>query len=402
MTDFTDELLSREPDPAALRRGEAIYRRATGTSPYAPADDSPRWGRRDHHAEFNQLCMARIYYSAGLVRYNDVSPAYRDEIGGRVDLMQMARDYIALTGQTPPHIDDKNAILTRALTSSDFPDLISNVVNRALLDGFDSAPECWPRFTRYLPVRDFRQFDVRRGASMPAPEEVEERGEVKPATLHDDGKEQAAVGNYLQRISITRAAILNADVQALTITPYEAGRAVSRAIGTAVFNLLTANAALGDGVALFHADHGNLDASAAAPSVDEVNTAFGLMGAQQNAAGEYLNLKPRFIIAGPAYASTLSVVRSATNAGNTDGESDGNIITLIDSRLSSSTKWFTSADQIHGGVLVAVLEGSEGQPRLERMTNAPSGAPDGVHFRLGYAFRVLCGNHKALTYNAGA
>jgi len=90
------------------------------------------------------------------------------------------------------------------------------------------------------------------------------------------------------------------------------------------------------------------------------------------------------------------------NQGNTDGESDGNIITLVDSRLSGSTKWFTAADPVHGGIQIAVLEGSEGKPRFERLTNAPSTAPDGLHFRLGYAFRAVCGNYKALTYNAEA
>lgn len=67
------------------------------------------------------------------------------------------------------------------------------------------------------------------------------------------------------------------------------------------------------------------------------------MGAQQNAAGEYLNYKPHIVIGGPGYASTLALLRSAANEGNADGESDGNIITLIDARLSGSTKWFTVA-----------------------------------------------------------
>ena len=89
------------------------------------------------------------------------------------------------------------------------------------------------------------------------------------------------------------------------------------------------------------------------------------------------------------------------NTGN-DGESDGTITTLIDSRLSGTTKWYTVADPMHGGILIAVLAGTEGQPRFERIMNAPSGAPDGLHFKCGYDFRVVCGNYKALTYNPGA
>ena len=125
------------------------------------------------------------------------------------------------------------------------------------------------------------------------------------------------------------------------------------------------------------------------------------MGTQRNGNGEFLNYKPKYILGGPSKASTLAVLRAAMNTGN-DVESDGTITTLIDSRLSGTTKWYTVADPMHGGILIAVLNGTEGQPRFERITNPPSTAGDGLHFKCGYDFRVVCGNYKALTYNPGA
>ena len=383
----------------ALKRAEVLYRAGLRRQA-AKERGHVSYGDNRHHGEFTNICTGRILYDAGLVPLENLSRSVRDEVGGNVNLIAMMRDFISLAGTTPPSVDDKNAIITRALGSSDFPNLISTVLNKSLIAGYDTAPECWPAFTKYAPVNDFKSIDFPRGASMPAPPEVIENGEVKPATLYDDGKESDYIRSHVHRVSVSRQALLNSDTTALASMPFQAGVAVSRAIGNGVFNLLIDNAALDDGIALFHASHGNLD-SAAAPSATSLDTAFALMGAQQNGAGEYLNYKPRFVIGGPSKATTLAVLRSATNTGN-DGDSDGIITTLVDSRLSGTTKWYTAADPIHGGILVAVLAGTEGQPRFERIMNPPSGAPDGLHFKCGYDFRVVCGNWNALTYNPGA
>ena len=291
-----------------------------------PAGERVEYGRNDHHREFTNICTGRILYDAGLVPLENLSRSVRDEVGGNVNLITMMRDYISLAGNTPPSVDDKNAIISSALGSSDFPNLISTVLNKSLIAGFDTSPECWPAFTKYAPVNDFKSIDFLRGASMPAPPEVIENGEVKPATLYDDGAESDYIRSHVHRVTISRQALLNSDTTALATLPFQAGVAVSRAIGNGVFNLLIDNAALGDGIALFHASHGNLEASGAAPSVTTLEAAYVAMGAQQNGAGEYLNYKPRFVIGGPAYTSTLAVLRAGTNTGN-DGESDGTITT---------------------------------------------------------------------------
>ena len=293
--------------PEAMRRAEQLYRE--GLRRQQPAGDRVEYGRNDHHREFTNICTGRILYDAGLVPLENLSRSARDEIGGNVNLIAMMRDYISLAGNTPPPIDDKNAIITRALGSSDFPSLVNNILNKSLIAGFDTAPECWPAFTKYAPVNDFKSIDFPRGASMPAPPEVIENGEVKPATLYDDGKESDYIRSHVHRVSVSRQALMNSDTTALAAMPYQAGVAVSRAIGNGVFNLLINNAALGDGVALFHADHGNLETSGAPPSVTTLEAAFVAMGAQQNGAGEYLNYKPHFIISGPAYTGTLAVIR---------------------------------------------------------------------------------------------
>ena len=86
--------------------------------------------------------------------------------------------------------------------------------------------------------------------------------------MTDDGQESDYIRSHVHRVSISRQALLNSDTTALANLPFQNGVAVSRAIGDAVFSLLTTNAALADGVALFHADHGNLDSGAVAQRHD--------------------------------------------------------------------------------------------------------------------------------------
>ena len=229
----------------ALKRADRLYRE--GLRRQKTAGERVAYGDNRHHREFTEICAGRIYYDAGLVPLENLGRATRDEIGGKVNLLSMMRDFISLGGSVPPPIDDKNAIITRALSSSDFPNLMSTVVNKSLVAGYDQAPECWPAFTKTVPVNDFKNADFILGGSMSTPPEVVERGELHQATLLDDGMESDYIRTHVHRVTISRQALLNSDTNALATLPFQNGIAVSRAIGNAVFSLLTTNAALGDG-----------------------------------------------------------------------------------------------------------------------------------------------------------
>ena len=204
--------------------------------------------------------------------------------------------------------------------------------------------------------------------------------------------------SHTATLHISRAAAVNNDLQLMTRVPYEFGQAGSRKIGDEVSSVLTTYAATADGYDLFSSDHANLG-SAGAPGTTEIEELFSLMGAQQNSAGDYLNYKPRFILSGPGYASILAQLRAAMNAGNDDGLSDGTIVTLIDSRLSGTTKWYALADSIFRPIILATLDG-QAAPTFERVSGPIS--RDGEFYRSRIDFVVVPGNWKAMAYNPGA
>ena len=226
---------------------------------------------------------------------------------------------------------------------------------------------------------------------------------MKAALVADDGKEQAQVKSYVERITFTRQAMLNDDLDALTLNPARAGAAVSRLLGDLVYNTLKNNAALqSDNVALFHADHGNLASSGAVPSVSTLEAGYLAMASQADALGQVLNIIPRFLVASPLLAATLAVLRGAINTYD-DPESNLRITALVDGRLAGNSEWYLLADpRLHSGLDLFVLAGSENRPRLERMTRTPSGAPDGIHYKLGYDAACVVSDYRAIYQDPGA
>ena len=387
--------------PEAMRRAERLYREGLREQERKRGSDI-RWGNNDNHRQFKADIQQKLFYQAGYLSLNELPRAARDEIDTPVDALSIRRDFISLAGGIPPARNKVNEIITRSNSSSDFPSFENDTLTKFVIMGAAASPETWPRISKYVPLPNFQLADFLMGVSAAAPGEVKENAEIPYSPLFDDGRQSDQIRSFLARITISRQMQANGDFISAGRMGYEIGAAIWRGIGNEVYSKLTSNPNLSDGVPLFDSTRGNLDSSGAAPSVSELDSAFSLMGAQKNAAGEFLNLKPKFVIGGPGYTSTLSVLRAAMNAGATDGESDGSIITLIDSRLSGSTAWFTSADPIYGGICIAVLAGTEGKPRVERLTKSPAGAPDGTHYRVGYDYVVVPGNYRALTYNAGA
>jgi len=361
------------------------------------------YGDNRHHRAYIRMKTDEALYQAGMLRIDEM---HRDcDPTEDFKLVRIARDCISLDGSIPPPADQRAECLHRAATgSATFTDLLDDIANKSLILGYGQANlrETWPALVNIRPTKDFRPFDVNRGAAIQTPPEVPEFGELKAAKIADDGKEQSQVKSYVERITFTRQAMLNDDLDALMLNPARAGAAVSRLLGDLVIGALTANAALGDGVALFHADHGNLATSGAAPAVTTLEGGYLAMSQQADALGQVLNIIPRFVLASPTRAATIAVLRGAVNTYD-DPESNLRITALVDGRLAGLDPWYLLADpKLHSGLDLFVLAGTENRPRLERMTNAPKGAPDGIHYKLGYDAACVVADYRALYQNPGA
>jgi hypothetical protein len=267
-------------------------------------------GRNTHHSLFRQICTDQNLYRAGLKTADECHPDC--DLSVSTSLLPQARDFLSLAGVSIPDNMPTLQVVSRAMGNSDFPELLADTANRAATLGYDSAPEIWPLITRTTHNQDFKPFSRVTAPELPAPPEVGPNGEIQHAQLGSDSAETGQIASFAEIINISREAILNDDLAAVTVTPHAAGRAVSRLLGDKVFSVLSLNSALDSDVVLFHSTHGNVG-TPGAPSISTLDEIRGLFAAQTGPSGEKLNIRPRFILAAPTLESSLAVIRQAQN-----------------------------------------------------------------------------------------
>lgn len=197
-------------------------------------------------------------------------------------------------------------------STSDFGNILLDVANKALLQGWEEAAETFEQWTKKGQLSDFKTAHRVGLGGFSSLRQVREGAEYKYVTTKDKG-ESIALATYGEIFSITRQAIINDDLNQLTDVPMKMGRAAKGTIGDLVYAVLTENAKLSDGKPLFHADHGNI--SAGAISVASLDEARKMMRLQKE--GERpLNIRPAFMLV-PVALETLAnqTIKSASVKG---------------------------------------------------------------------------------------
>lgn len=248
---------------------------------------------------------------------------------------------------------NRSSMIGRAFThsSSDFPRLLENNARKAMLKGYEEAPEIFPLFTRAGNLSDFK-IHTRTGIGTVASlRKIPEGGEYKYTTVGERG-EQIQLATYGELFSITRQAIINDDLEAFTRIPRTLGRAAARTVGDLVFSILIDNHKMSDGVSVFHVNHKNLAASGAAISAASISKARAAMRKQKDGEAT-LNISPSFLLTPVEMVDTAAVLMSSETDPDQANSRVRNLATvngalevLADARLdaASATAWYLLAD----------------------------------------------------------
>ncbi|MBX9740508.1 MAG: ATP-dependent Clp protease proteolytic subunit [Beijerinckiaceae bacterium] len=294
-------------------------------------------------------------------------------------------------------------------STSDFVEILANIANKSMLKGYMEAEETFHLWTAKGVLVDFKPQKRVDLNLFPALSEVPEGAEYKSGTIGDRG-ETIQLATYGKMFAITRQAIINDDMNAFSRVPMRMGRAAKRTVGNLAYAVLTANAAMADGVALFHADHGNLAGTAAAPSVDSLDAARSAMAKQKDpdAHATALNIRPKHFIVPVALEGKARVLMTAEkdpNASNANSAKPNHVNGLAtvvsDARLdaASSTAWYLAADaNMHDTIEVAYLNGNE-TPMIDQQDGWKV---DGVEFKVRIDAGVKAIDFRGLYKNAGA
>jgi phage major head subunit gpT-like protein len=212
-------------------------------------------------------------------------------------------DRRAASRMTDSRIFDEALRGTRAgHTTSDFPYILQDAVNKNFAAGMASEPLTYLPLATPRPVRDFKTVHEISAGSFGALQSLPEATGITYDTF-SEGEETGALASYSLGFEISRKALINDDLGALGRIPAMMGASINRTKNDLAWLLVTANAALADGKAFFHADHSNYLAAAAAIDKDELGKGRKALRKQTDLDGARLNLQARYLV-GPSDLET--------------------------------------------------------------------------------------------------
>lgn len=283
---------------------------------------------------------------------------------------QMSRRQIAAQALIPGYGVRSGGMLS----TSDFPNILADVSNKSLRQAYDQAPRTFQPWARRTTASDFKGINRVALGEAPKLEKVNEHGEYKRGAL-TEAKETYRLAKWGKVIAITWETVVNDDLDAMTRIPALFGASAANLESDVVYSVLLANAAMADGTALFHANHGNLGSGAIA--VAGVSSGRAAMRKQKGIDGTtQINVSPRFMLVPPSIETTAEQLFASITPAQTSNvvpASFRTIVPIAEPRLEtgvtvdgtaysgSAAVWYLAADpSTIDGVEYCYLEGEEG------------------------------------------
>lgn len=279
-----------------------------------------------------------------------------------MSMLDLARTCLIAKGDKGNY--SPNELVKRAISTTDYPNLLNSTVERAIRRTYDSIPPEWQNIARRTTAKDFREKTGIAVDGKVTFEEISEGGEYKHSLLLTDDSAKIKLKTYGRKISITRQAIINDDLSVFEKLPALIARGAANFQAGMVWALITSNAKTPDNKAMFHTDHKNLAASGAALSETTLSAARIAMWRQTSPAGELMPVAPKILLVPVELLTTAEKLMSGlVTPGNT---SDVNVFAnkfqiQTSPFLTNATAWYLIGDpQSYEGLVYAYLEGEEG------------------------------------------
>lgn len=321
-------------------------------------------------------------------------------------LVDHARDMLEAAGTRTRGMNAEQ-ILTRAMhTVSDFPELLTGTGARLLKPAYDAASSPLVALARKVTASDFRTQAMLQLGELPKLGKVSESGEIKSVT-RGEAKESWALDTYGSIFSLSRKALINDDLNAFADFATAAGQAAANTVADLIVTALTqANGVgptMGDGKALFHADHGNIYSAADTAAIDEAGVSamrVGMMTQRGVDGATLISVRPDTLVVAPSRLTEAEKFVAAIQPNRTDDVNPfaSKLTVVCEPRLEdvSPFGWYL-ADSRQAALLLGGLAGNEGPQIASR---------DGFEV-LGREFRVTLdvgvgpNEWRGWAYNAG-
>jgi len=355
--------------------------------------------------------VSAMLIRAGKADTKMVAEAGANPYRGRT-LLALAEASLQAAGVDTRQFADKRAMVAASFTQSgsDFPILLENTMNKTLLMAYALQALTWSRFCKRGTVSDFRAHNRYRVGSLGNLQPKNELGEYKSVAIPDGEKSQIAASTKGFILNISREAIINDDLGALTDQAAAAGRAAARTVEVDVYALLASNSGAGptmqDGQPLFHATHNNIDGTAGAISVTRLDAMRVLMAQQRDVSNnDFLDLRPAVLLCPIGMGGNARVVVDAeydtevSSKFQVPNKVRGIVRDIVDTPRMSGTRYHLLADASESAAIeVAFLDGVE-TPYLE---TAQAFDTDGGKLKVRLDYGVAGHDWRGAVTNAGA
>lgn len=380
-----------------IKRGDTVDQvRAAVIAKMAKRDeDTPTNSRVRAGGQDEVLTRREAIENAIMHRANpsgvELSDAGREYRG--LSLIEIAREVV---GVRECRGLSKMEIARRAFHStSDFPEILANIANKSLRKAYGDTKRSFTPFSRQITLPDFKEVKRVALSNASSMEQVVEGGEYKRGTFSEEA-ETIQLMTYGKIIGITRQAIINDDLDAFTRVPQKMAATAARLENRMVYDILTSNPTMGDGTALFHADHGNLATPALAiAGIGEIRK---LMRLQTDPSGEdILNYEPRYLIVPAALEVTAAQLKAQLTPNQTSQVNplSNTFDIIVEGYLdgSSATHYYMAADPAEADTIeYAYLEGEQG-PYLESRDGFDR---DGLEIKVRHDFAAKAVDYRGL------
>lgn len=285
------------------------------------------------------------------------------------------------------------ARLEEAITTSDFPYLFGQVIDRQLLANYKAIYPDWKTYVRVTTVPDFNT--VRREKLLGADnhlEEVPEKGEYQPVKP-TNCRYTYNVKKYGRQFDISWESLINDSLGAFNDIPTRFSTAALRSEARFVTGLYAASTGDGNaslyGATITDCGQAITNLGVLPLTIANLETTMALMAAQQDPNGEPIGIMPKHLVVPPALEFTARAILTSTLKQWTDTAAATNFplpttnvvpqmglqlhvdpfLPIIDT-THGSTAWYLFADPSQGAALeFAYLRGYESPEVVMKASN---------------------------------
>lgn len=276
-------------------------------------------------------------------------------------MFDIARQCLDMKGERAGRFSPSE-LITRALSTTDFPQIIGGTVTRFLRKYYEAQNFDWKFLASEVSAPDFRERTGVAASGKVTFEEIAEGGQYKNTALLTEEAATVKLKTYGRKITITRQAIINDDLGVFTYLPKMIAQGAANFQADKIWGLITSNAKTPDGKALFHADHANLAAGAtkAAPSGTTLSAARTAMWRQTTPSGDLMPISPKFLVVPAELQTTAEQLMTSimANASSSVNVFASKYDIVVDPRLTDVNAWYMVADpELVQGLVYAYLQG---------------------------------------------